>query len=88
MKTWVANKRDTSWLCEGPSPEAVEFHRGLPGYEPTALVDLPDLARELGVGHVLAKNEAGSSKVRQDVWAQRKDCDSARCASIRSASNC
>lgn len=59
MKTWVANKRDTTWLCEGPSPKAVEFHRGLPGYEPTALVDLPDVARELGVGHVLAKNEAG-----------------------------
>lgn len=59
MKTWVANHRDTTWLCDGPSPAAVDFHRGLAGYVPTELIDLPQLANELGVGHVLAKNEAG-----------------------------
>ncbi len=33
------------------------FHRLLPGYRPTPLVDLPDLAAELGVARVLAKDE-------------------------------
>lgn len=46
-------------MCQGPSPKAVEFHRSLPGYQPTELIDLPQLASELGVGRVLAKNEAG-----------------------------
>lgn len=59
MNSFVLNSRDISWLCQAPSPEAVEFHRELPGYAPTELVDLPDIARELGVGQVLAKNEAG-----------------------------
>ena len=59
MITWVANQRDTAWLCVGPPAAAVEFHRGLAEYAPTPLVDLPSLALELGVGRVLAKNEAG-----------------------------
>lgn len=59
MQTHVRNSRDTTWLCDGPSPDAVEFHRGLPGYVPTELIDLPQVASELGVAHVLAKNEAG-----------------------------
>lgn len=58
MKTWVANKRDKNWMCAGPSPQAVEFHRSLDGYKPTKLIEIPELANELGVGQVLAKNEA------------------------------
>lgn len=34
------------------------FHRCLPGYEPTPLVDAPRLAAELGVGAVLVKDES------------------------------
>ena len=34
------------------------FHQRLPGYEPTPLVDAPDLARELGVRRVLVKVES------------------------------
>ena len=35
------------------------LHRALPGYAPTPLKDLPGLARELGVGRVLVKDEGG-----------------------------
>lgn len=33
------------------------FHRTLPGYRPTPLRDLPGLARELGIGRLLLKDE-------------------------------
>lgn len=56
---WVKNDRDLNWSCAGPSPDAVNFHRTLPGYQPTELIDLAQIAHELGVGRVLAKNEAG-----------------------------
>ncbi len=56
--TWVAHERDRSWACASPSREAIEFHRALPGYSPTRLVDLPSIAEELGVGRVVAKDES------------------------------
>lgn len=34
------------------------FHRRLPGYEPTPLVDVPSVADELGLGRLLVKNES------------------------------
>lgn len=37
--------------------EVREFHRGLPGYAPTPLVDLPGLAAALGLGAVWLKDE-------------------------------
>ena len=55
---WLAHARDRSWTCTGPSADAVAFHRSLDGYEPTRLVPLPEIARELAVGHVLAKDES------------------------------
>ncbi len=36
----------------------LEFHRKLPGYAPTPLLDVPQLADRLGVGHVLVKVES------------------------------
>ncbi|MFF8816922.1 diaminopropionate ammonia-lyase [Leucobacter sp. NPDC015123] len=41
-----------------PTEEVRQFHSGLPGYEPTPLIDLPSLAAELGVGRVLMKDES------------------------------
>jgi len=35
------------------------LHRALPGYQPSPLLDLPDLATELGLGAVLVKDESG-----------------------------
>ena len=37
---------------------ARQFHTSMPGYRPTPLVELPELASELGVAAVLVKNEA------------------------------
>lgn len=55
---WYAHDRDRTWTTQGPPADAVAFHRGLPGYAATALVDLPALAAELGVGRVLVKDES------------------------------
>lgn len=49
----------------GPIPEPLEWnrspaalHRRLPGYEPTPLESLPELAESMGVGQILVKNES------------------------------
>src|SRR5688572_21295978 len=55
---WIANP-----LCDRTAHEAgdsgapLRFHRGLPGYEPTPLIESPELASEWGVGRVLLKFE-------------------------------
>ena len=58
VTTWYANHRDGAWTCASPSEDAIAFHRGLDGYAPTRLVPLPTLAAELGVRHVVAKDES------------------------------
>ena len=55
---WVANDRSTTWSSPDSDDAALSFHRGLEGYEPTALIALPELARELGVAAVFAKDES------------------------------
>lgn len=54
-----ANKPDGQYrsLAE-PDPQVLEFHRALPGYAPTPLHRLSSLARQLGVGEVLVKDES------------------------------
>jgi diaminopropionate ammonia-lyase len=57
--TWSPNpSRDRAWTCPAAPTEVRDFHRTLPGYAPTGLADLPALARELGVAHVVAKDES------------------------------
>ena len=58
MITWYANHRDPEWACDSPPESAVAFHRALEGYTATPLVELPQLAVELGVGHVVVKDES------------------------------
>ena len=41
-----------------PDREPEAFHRRLPGYAPTPLLELPELARDLGVGALWVKHEA------------------------------
>jgi diaminopropionate ammonia-lyase len=41
-----------------PSTAALAFHAGLPGYRPTPVHDLPDAARELGLGDLALKDES------------------------------
>jgi diaminopropionate ammonia-lyase len=54
------NSSAASWVYSGPGPNSqVEpFHRSLPNYSVTPLISLPDLARELGLGNVLLKDES------------------------------
>ena len=56
--SWVPQIRSVDWTCEPVSTTVRNFHRSLAGYAPTPLIDLPTLARELGVGQVLAKDES------------------------------
>jgi diaminopropionate ammonia-lyase len=58
-RPWLANPaRDRTWTSSAVSGDVMAFHRGLDGYAPTTLVDLPALAAELGVGQVLVKDES------------------------------
>jgi diaminopropionate ammonia-lyase len=62
-ESWYA--RDArSWTCEAPDAAAAEFHRQLPGYAPTPLVEVPDLAAELGVGRLFVKDESARFDLR------------------------
>jgi diaminopropionate ammonia-lyase len=61
-------------LAVSPGDGPRELHRRLPGYAPTPVVDLPDLATAAGVGRVVAKAEVErfglpSFKVLGASWA-------------------
>jgi diaminopropionate ammonia-lyase len=54
---WYANREARQWRTTPPA-SARAFHQTLAGYEPTPLTSLPSLAAELGVAHVLLKDES------------------------------
>jgi diaminopropionate ammonia-lyase len=54
---WIVNPLRDAALAPGDSEAPLEFHRRLPGYAPTPLIDSPELADEWGVGRVLLKFE-------------------------------
>ncbi|MBE1532273.1 diaminopropionate ammonia-lyase [Actinomadura algeriensis] len=60
--SWYARPRsaprDTGAPPPVPSAAVAAFHRTLPGYAPTPLVELPSLAAELGVRRVFVKDES------------------------------
>jgi diaminopropionate ammonia-lyase len=60
-----------------PDLDALAFHRGLPGYAPTPLVEAPATARALGLDHLYVKLETErlglpSFKVLGASWAAHK----------------
>ncbi len=55
---WWSNPDARQWRCPPPSADVLPFHSGFPGYAPTALIETPSLARELGVGRVFVKDES------------------------------
>src|SRR5262245_65435821 len=58
MTSWYSWPAARDWTCP-PSPgDAHAFHQSLPGYSPTPLILVPELAAELGVGRVLVKDES------------------------------
>lgn len=55
---WLARTGGRDWRC-APAPADVRgFHAALPGYAPTPLTELPELAVESGVGRVFVKDES------------------------------
>lgn len=74
MATWYSSDTACDWSAPTLTTEALEFHRTLPDYAPTPLVDLPALAAELGVGRVVVKDESArlglpAFKVLGASWA-------------------
>jgi diaminopropionate ammonia-lyase len=70
----VANPLAGPLEREPPPPEVTAFHRSLPGYEPTPLVDAKACAAALGVARVLVKDESlrlglPSFKILGASWA-------------------
>jgi diaminopropionate ammonia-lyase len=64
----------TDPLRSGSADRPIDFHRRLPGYQESPLVDAPGLAKILGVAKVLVKNETSrfglpSFKVLGASWA-------------------
>jgi diaminopropionate ammonia-lyase len=71
---WFARPTAREWTAGPTTGAARAFHRGLPGYAPTPLVELSALATELGVGRVLVKDESSrlglpAFKVLGASWA-------------------
>jgi diaminopropionate ammonia-lyase len=70
----IENTAATSQAPIVAPPALKSFHTSLPGYQPTSVVSMPDLAAELGVGHVLLKDETSrlglpSFKIAGASWA-------------------
>jgi diaminopropionate ammonia-lyase len=56
--SWTGPRSARTWCAPAPGGSPLEFHRSLPGYRPTPLVEAPHLAAELAVGRVLVKDES------------------------------
>ncbi len=70
----VVNRFATGEVATTDSGAVRAFHRSLPGYRPTPLVDAPDLATRLGVTKVWVKDESDrlgmpSFKILGASWA-------------------
>ncbi|MEA2427038.1 MAG: diaminopropionate ammonia-lyase [Thermoleophilaceae bacterium] len=57
MIDWLANPLRDPALEASDGEEPLRYHRSLPGYSPSPLVDAPELAQEWGVGRVWLKFE-------------------------------
>jgi diaminopropionate ammonia-lyase len=80
VMTWYCSQTARDWSAPTLTADALGFHRALPGYAPTPLVGLPQLAAELGVGRVLVKDESArlglpAFKVLGASWACRQVLD-------------
>lgn len=52
-------KADVSWLSPDIAGKVRKFHQEVPGYAPTPLRELPELAKTMHVGQLLVKDESG-----------------------------
>lgn len=77
VTSWFCAPGSRDWSAPSGGASARDFHRSLPGYQATPLVDLPALATELGVGQVLLKDESSrlglpAFKVLGASWASHQ----------------
>ena len=77
MTSWYSWPAARDWTCPRSPGDAYAFHQSLPGYSPTPLVPVPELAAELGAGRVLVKDESSrlglpAFKVLGASWACRQ----------------
>ena len=77
MTSWYSLPAARNWICRPAPGDAHAFHQSLPGYSPTPLVSVPELAAELGVGRLLVKDESSrlglpAFKVLGASWACRQ----------------
>src|SRR6516164_10482093 len=77
MTSWYCRPAARSWVSSASPGETHAFHQSLPGYSPTPLVPVPELAAELRVGRVLVKDESSrlglpAFKVLGASWACRQ----------------
>jgi diaminopropionate ammonia-lyase len=77
MTSWYSLPAAREWTCPSAPSEAYAFHQSLPGYSPTPLVPVPELAAELRVGRLLVKDESSrlglpAFKVLGASWACRQ----------------
>ncbi|MEV0261421.1 pyridoxal-phosphate dependent enzyme [Streptomyces sp. NPDC050617] len=56
--SWYARPAARAWTCEPAPADVRAFHASLPGYRPTPLTELPEIAAELGVGRFFVKDES------------------------------
>jgi diaminopropionate ammonia-lyase len=55
---WFARPAGRGWTCAPARAGVQAFHAGLPGYAPTPLVEVPAIARQLGIARVFVKDES------------------------------
>lgn len=55
---WYLRPEAREWRGPKPPREPELFHQSFPGYRHTPLIEVPDLAKELQVAHVLIKDES------------------------------
>ncbi|ANZ40099.1 PLP-dependent lyase/thiolase [Lentzea guizhouensis] len=55
---WFTRPGAQRWRCSPAPREVRDFHAGLPGYAPTPLTELPELAAEANIGRLLVKDES------------------------------
>jgi diaminopropionate ammonia-lyase len=77
MTSWYSVPAAREWTCPPFKGDAHAFHQSLPGYSPTPLVSVPELAAELRVGRLLVKDESSrlglpAFKVLGASWACRQ----------------
>ena len=77
MTTFYSHPTARTWASGTRVRSVREFHQSLPDYAPTPLVELPDVAKELGVGRAFVKDESSrlglpAFKMLGASWACRQ----------------